>query len=122
MRMRSNAARWLTDRVSFATQTTTTATRANMAAGTLTTGTASTYRALVRQPSVSQQDTPTADRVVRELSIWVDDAATVTAGMLATIIDCADSTLEGATGTVLLVERDSIRPIRRVTVRMANDE
>lgn len=119
--MRTLAARWLIDCVDLATQTVTAPTRATMAAGTHTTGTATRAAALVREPSVTELDTATVDRSVRDLDVWIDECVPVSAGMLCTIVSCGDDTLVGKAGTVLTVERDSLRAVRRCLVRMSND-
>ena len=120
--MRSLAARWLIDSVDLVAISTTQATRANMSDGTLTAGTVTRVRALIREPSVVDTDTQTADRTVRDLDMWVEDCALVVAGMRATIHECGDLTLVGEAGTVLTVERDTFRASRRITVRMTNSD
>lgn len=94
-----------------------------MASGTLTLTDPQTWRASVRTETLTDQDDQTIDRSVRDLSVWIDDASGVVAGQQMSIGSCpGDATLVGKTGTVLLVERDSIRAIRRCTVRLSNDE
>ena len=110
------------DRITLQTQTPTTATRANMAAGTHTYGTATSSRALVTEQTADDINTDTADRTQRTLQIWVPDDTTVAAGMLCTMIAVdGDSTLAGKSGTVLEVERDALRASRRFTIRLGND-
>ena len=122
-RMRSLASRWLVDCVDLATVTPVTATRANMSDGVATIGTATRTAALVRQPAVTDTNTATADRSVRDLLVWIDDECVVAvAGMRCTIRACQDATLVDTAGTVLTVERDSLRAARRLTVRMGNDD
>jgi hypothetical protein len=64
----------------------------------------------------------TVDRNVRELGVWIEDDADPVAGDRCTFTSCADSTLQGDFGTVLYVQRDSIKAVRRMTVRMGNDD
>lgn len=45
-----------------------------------------------------------------------------TAGQRCTINTCSDATLVGKVGEVTSVDRDSIRAVRRITVRVANDD
>ena len=120
-RLNALAARWLTDTITLQSQTETAATRATMATGGVTLGTARRHSGLVREAVVADVDSQTVDRNVRELSCWIDNDAAPVAGDRATFTVCADSTLQGQYGTVLYVERDSIRAIRRMTIRMAND-
>lgn len=122
-RMRTLASRWLVDLVQFETVTTTAATRATLAAGSTSAGVPIIERASVRRLSPPfDQDAVTVDRSVRDLIVWVDVDSNVVAGMRCTVLDCDDDTLVGKFGPVLLVERDSVRYARRVTVRMGNDE
>lgn len=120
-RMRTLAARWLTDSITLSTVTFATDTRP-LGKATTTETDACTVKALVRQPTVEDVDTITARRDVRDLRIWVEQDATPTAGQRCTITTCADSTLVGKYGEVITVERDSIRAVRRITVRIANDD
>lgn len=120
-RMRTLATRWLTDSVTLSTVTYATDTRPLAKATTTETAT-ETVAALIRQPVVADVDTLTARRDVRDLRVWVEADATPTAGQRCTIVTCEDSTLVGKFGEVISVERDSIRAVRRLTVRMSNDD
>jgi hypothetical protein len=93
-----------------------------MAAGADTYSAAVTYRAAVRETTISPEASETVDRTVRDLDVWLDDVdGTVSAGNLVTVTACRDLSLIGVTGTVLTVERDSIRAVRRCVVRAGND-
>ena len=121
-RMTQLAARWLTDTVTLQTQTQTAATRATMAAGGTTLGAARRHAGLVRESNVADQDDVTVDRNVRELQVWIEEDAVPVAGDRCTFTVCGDATLQGEYGTVLYVTRDSVRAVRRMTIRMGNDQ
>lgn len=44
------------------------------------------------------------------------------AGQRCTIVACGDASLVGKAGEVVSVERDSVRAVRRLTVRITNDD
>lgn len=122
LRMRSLAARWLIDCVDLQTQTQALSTAGNQASGVaVTLGEASRAAALIRQSVVTDTDSATVNRAVRDLTIWVDDCVIVEAGMWCTVVSCTDSSLNGKAGTVLTVERDSLRAARRCMVRLTNN-
>ncbi len=120
-RMRTLAARWLTDTITLQSQTVTAPTRAEMASGALTLGAARRVKACVRQASVSLVDGVTVRRDQRELTVWVDDTALPVAGERVNFVACSDATLNGNHGTVESVDRDDIRAVRRMLVRLGND-
>lgn len=119
-RMRTLATRWLTDTVTVQSQTVTSPTRAQMAAGTLTLGTARTVRALCRQETVDVVEGVTVRRDVRMIRMWIGDEQVV-AGERVNFTACADATMNGRYGTIESVDRDDIRAVRRLTVRLGND-
>lgn len=125
-RMRTLAARWLTDTVLF--QTVTPAPLSNRRpfvdgiTGEPTLDEGTETPALIRQEIVDQQDSTTVRRDVRDLIVWVGDGYTPTAGQRCTFLACGDPSLVNRFGEVITVERDSIRAIRRCTVRLGNDD
>lgn len=114
------ADRWLTDRVTVQSQTATAPDRATMASGALTLGTARTARALCRQETVDLVEGVTVRHDQRLIRMWID-TDTVTAGERVNFVTCGDPTLDGKHGTVESVDRDTVRAVRRLTVRLAND-
>lgn len=74
--------------------------------------------ALVRQQTA--QRVPGEGRVFGErlISLKVPSAALPKTGDRVTILECRDATLVTQVGTVLEVERDAIRAVRRCTVKM----
>lgn len=122
-RMVRRADTHLVDVVELRARTETTATRSTMAAAGYTFGDPLTCRALVRDQTHTDQDTPTVNRQVRDLTVWLEQSAAVTAGMRCRFVTVDDdSSLVGEAGTVIDVERGSYRAVRRCTVRMGNDE
>lgn len=122
IRMRTLAARWLTDLVTLSDATFVADTRPIGKASETVTG-AVTVRALVRQDVVALTDTVTARRDVRELRVWIDDACVdVSPGQRLTVVECGDVSLVGRIGQVIAVERDSVKAVRRCTVRLGNDD
>lgn len=144
VRMRTLAARWLTDRVVLSEVTYPTDTRPLGKATTTVTGLPlrtdtgevltdddgeilvaddpSELRALIRSEVVELVDSQNVRRDVRQLRVWIDDDGDAAAGQRMTITVCGDETLVGRFGQVISVERDSIRAVRRITVRLANDD
>ena len=142
-RMRALAARWLTDRVTLSVVTFPADTRPLGKATTVTTGLPlytdqleplttdegvvlyaddpTEIAALVRVEVVNLQDDTSMRRSVRELTVWVEDTYDAAAGQRLTVTFCGDPTLVGKFGEVITVERDSLRAVRRLNVRMAND-
>jgi len=122
-KMRRLADRRLDDVVTVAVRTTVVPTRAQMAAGGDIYGTGIRYRAAVREQAASEQAGVTVDRVVRDLTVWIDDpAGDVTAGDRMTFTTTRDDSITGQAGTVLTVSRDSLRAVRRCVVRLGNDD
>jgi hypothetical protein len=145
MRMRTLAKRWLTDRVTLSVVTYPTDTRPLGKATVEGSGLPllndygqvlltdegevlyaddadAEMRALVRLQSVDLVDGTTVRRDLRELRVWLDDTDLPLAGMRMTINECGDPTLVGKFGEITSVERDSIRAVRRCTVRLGNDD
>lgn len=147
-RMRRLATRWLTDEVTLSTVTYATDTRPLGKATEVDTG-AVTVAALIRQTTVDLQDSTTVRRDVRDLTVWVADASSEVlttdtgvaltdddgnnlltdesafvpdSGLRCTITACDDNSLVGRYGEVIYVERDSVRAVRRLTVRIPNDD
>jgi len=122
-RMGKLASRWLTDRVTLRSQTVDGLTRPGDAGPTF--GTGYEVAALVRQDRQVELDGQTVRRVQRELSVWIDPEASVAtlvaAGWRIEFTATGDATVTGETGTVVQVERDGFAPVRRLTVRLAND-
>jgi hypothetical protein len=120
--MRILARRWLTDLVTFSDNTFATDTRP-IGKAVEVDADAVSVPALVRQASATLVDGQTVRRDVRELSVWVDDSYTTpTAGQRCTFVTVGDDTLCGKFGEVTAVDRDAIRAVRRLTVRIANDD
>lgn len=142
-RMRTLAARWLTDRVILSQVTYATDTRPIGEAVESGTGLMSTddwgdplrtddgeilfaddpveMAALIRTELVELVDSQNVRRDMRQLRVWIADGDEAAAGQRMTIVSCGDPTLVGRFGQVISVERDSIRAVRRMTVRLAND-
>ena len=142
-RMQSLAARWLTDQVTLSEVTYVTDSRPLTKAATNEFGLPLltddgevltddddnilypddplTYRALIRMDVVELTDSGTVRRDVRELRVWIDDGGEAKAGQRMTVVSCDDRTLVGRFGQVISVERDSVRAVRRLTVRLNND-
>ena len=121
--MRRLAGRWLNDCVTLRTVTVSAGTRADPD-GTTTLGTAYTVAASVRPVTLNEEEGDTVRRNVRDLSVWIDDTdltVTPAGDWRCTITACRDSTLTGEVGTVVAVERDPHRAVRRLTVRLPND-
>ena len=141
--MRALAARWLTDRVTLSVVTFPADTRPLGKATTVTTGLPlytdqleplttdegvvlyaddpTELAALVRATSPELVDDINVRRTVRELTVWDEDTYDAAAGQRLTVTVCGDPTLVGKFGEVITVERDSIRAVRRLAVRCAND-
>ena len=120
--MKRQATGRLVDLITVQTITQLVPTRAQMAAGAATYGTGTTYSAAVMTETLTDEAGQTVDRVVRDLLVWVDDeAGTIGAGDRVTFTRTRDDSLTGQTGTVLTVDRDSMRAVRRATVRLGND-
>lgn len=121
-RMKTLAALRLVDTVTVASLTQLVPTRAQMAAGAATVGTGVAYRAAVQTTSLTDEAGTNVDRVVRDLTVWVEDAAgVINAGDRCTFTATRDASLTGQVGTVLTVTRDSLQAVRRLTVRLGND-
>lgn len=119
--MKAFAGLRLVDTITAASVTPIVPTRAQMAAGAATVGTAVTYRAAVQTTSLTDEAGQNVDRVVRDLTVWVDDpTGVITAGDRITFVTVRDPSLVGETGTVLQVTRDSLQAVRRLTVRLGN--
>lgn len=78
-----------------------------------------TYRALVRADA-GLVDDQNVRRNVRDLKVWIDDDGTAQAGQRLTVTSCHDATLVDVYGQVVTVERDALRAVRRLTVRVGN--
>lgn len=121
-KMRRLASGRLADQVTVQSDTPIVPTRAQMAAGASTLGTGVCYDAAVMGDTTSTEAGADVDRVVRDLVVWVDDIdGNIQAGDRMTFTRTRDVSLTGQTGQVLFVDRDSMRAVRRVEVRMAND-
>jgi len=121
--MKRQASGRLVDRVTVQTVAQLVPTRAQMAAGGATLGTGTTYDAAVMTQTVTDEAGANVDRVVRDLLVWVDDVpGSIEAGDRMTFTTTRDASLTGQYGTVLAVDRDSMRAVRRCTVRLGNDE
>lgn len=149
IRMRTLARRWLTDEV-LLTATTFAADTRPLGKATETTTDRLVMAALIREQIVDLTDSVNVRRNLREFVVWVDDEAfgvllTDTSGALTDdddalltadaataytpvpdlrceILGSTDETLVGRVGQVITVSRDSIRAVRRLTVRIGNDE
>lgn len=125
-RMRTLATRWLTDTCLFQTVTPAPLSDSrpfvNGTTGAIELDTGTEAACLVRQELVDQQDSQTVRRDVRDLVVWVADTYTPTTGQRCTFVTTSDPTLDGRYGEVITVERDSIRAVRRILVRIGNDD
>jgi hypothetical protein len=119
-KMKAMQARWLVDTVRLYTETATTDVDAATGLPTVTESAVWTGAALCRQDLTNR--TEAAGRVFGErvLVVKLHVSAAPLTNMRVRVMACRDSTLDGMTGTVVDVDRDAIRAVRRITVRMDN--
>ena len=115
-------ARWLADTIRLWNETATTDVDASTGLPTVTESDVWTGPALCRQDLTGRNQA--AGRVYGErvMVVKVDISATPQTNMRAQIVECRDTTLNGTYGTVVDVDRDAIRAVRRVTVRLDNSQ
>ena len=118
--MQTLAARRLTDRITFGTLTTS----IDVDPGTglpTETGDLATTPALCRQASAVRDVTDSVEYQARDLTVWVGLNVAVAAGDTVNIIACpGDRSLQGMSGTIVDVSRDSVRAIRRFGLKLEN--
>ena len=120
--MKSLAGLRLLDTVTVASLTQLVPTRAQMAAGAATVGAGVDVSGCGADRVATDEAGQNVDRVVRDLTVWVDDVAgVINAGDRCTFTATRDDSLTGQVGTVLTVTRDSMQAVRRCTVRLGND-
>ena len=121
-RMRTLARRWFSDTVTLQSVTVGAGTRDDPLGTTY--GTGYTVSANIRQSADVEIDGETVRRDQRDLTVWVDDSTvTPTAGWRCTVVTCpGDTSLVGKVGEVIGVERDGKAVVRRLQVRLPNDD
>jgi hypothetical protein len=119
-KMKGLQARWLVDSVRLYNETATTDVDATTGLPTVTETNVWTGAALCRQDLTNR--TEAAGRVFGErvLVVKLEASAVPATNMRFRVVACRDSTLDGTEGTVVDVDRDAIRAVRRITVRMDN--
>ena len=115
-------ARWLADTIRLWNESTTTDVDAATGLPTVTESDVWTGAALCRQDLTGRNQA--AGRVYGErvMIIKVDISAAPETNMRVRIVECRDTTLNGTYGTVVDVDRDAIRAVRRITVRLDNSQ
>jgi len=115
-------ARWLADTIRLWNETATTDVDASTGLPTVTEADVWTGPALCRQDLTGRNQA--AGRVYGErvMVIKVDISAAPQTNMRVLIVECRDTTLNGTYGTIVEVDRDAIRTVRRVTVRLDNSK
>jgi hypothetical protein len=115
-------ARWLADTIRLWNETATTDVDAATGLPTVTESDVWTGAALCRQDLTGRNQGSGRVYGERVLVIKVDMSATPQTNMRVRIVECRDSTLDAAEGTVVDVDRDAIRAVRRITVRLDNSQ
>jgi hypothetical protein len=113
-------ARWLADRIRLWNETATVEVNEITGLPTVKESNVWTGPALCRQDMTGRNQASGRVYGERVMVIKVDMASTPKTNMRVRIVSCRDSTLNGTEGTVVDVDRDSIRAARRITVRLDN--